>query len=408
MRNAGACASPLLTQRGVIDRRSGPPIPVGGIRPHGVIAVSIITYLDPMIDGIPVVDAIVHPYNLSAANEKTPHARYITRMLSGANHDSLGPGYRIPREVYERDWPIEDVVKMSFVESYADLAAYHVLPIGAFHDGICGIAKALEVKKRWPKRFLIYAGVDPMQGQRALDELDEQCDVLEGPSGLKLYPNSWVGDDMLGWKMDDPEIAFPLFAKAQELGIKVVAIHKALPLGPVELEYYAVDDIDRAAMAFPDLQFEVVHGGMGFLDESAWQMARFENVWVNLESTATTLTTKPRSFERAMATFVGRSPKAYERLMWGTGCMVTHPRPHLERFVREFEFSTERTDGWGVAPLTLDNKRKILAENYAAMHGFDLQERLADVVGDEIDQWRAELGEIPPPYSQTTLAGVVS
>nr|WP_271209106.1 amidohydrolase family protein [Rhodococcus wratislaviensis]GLK33559.1 amidohydrolase [Rhodococcus wratislaviensis] len=357
-----------------------------------------------MIDGLPVVDAIVHPYNLSKDNEKTPHAGYITRMLSGANHQALGPGYRIPRELYERDWPMEDVVMMSFVESHADLAAYHVLPIGAYHDGVCGIEKALEVKKRWPQRFTLYAGVDPMQGQKSLDELDEQFELLDGPSGLKLYPNSWVGDEMLGWKMDDPEIAFPLFEKAQSLGIKVVAIHKALPLGPVELDYYAMDDIDRAAMAFPNLQFEIVHGGMGFLDETAWQVARFENVWINLESTATMLTTKPRSFEHALATFAGRTRKTYDRLLWGTGAMVTHPRPHLEKFVREFEFSQERIDGWGVPPLTIEAKRKILAENYAAMHGFDLQERLAATKGDEIDQLRATFAETPAPYSQTTLA----
>jgi predicted TIM-barrel fold metal-dependent hydrolase len=359
-----------------------------------------------MIDGMPVVDAIVHPYNLSPENEKTPHARYITRMLSGANHQALGPGYSIPQERYERDWPMEDVVAMTFLESHADLAAYHVLPIGAFHDGVCGIDKAMEIKERWPQRFFLYAGVDPMQGQKALDELDEQYERLDGPSGLKLYPNSWLGNQMLGWKMDDPEIAFPLFEKAQSLGIKVVAIHKALPLGPVELTYYKMDDIDRAAMAFPDLQFEVVHGGMGFLDESAWQIARFSNVWLNLESTATMLTTKPRSFELALATFAGRTRKAYDRILWGTGCMVTHPRPHLERFA-QFEFSEERMAGWGVPALDREAKKKILAENYAAMHGINLQARLEATKGDEIDQMRAEFAETPAPYSQTSLSDVV-
>jgi predicted TIM-barrel fold metal-dependent hydrolase len=359
-----------------------------------------------MIDGMPVVDAIVHPYNLSPDNEKTPHARFITRMLSGANFDSLGPGYSIPRESYERDWPVEDVVAMTFLESHADLAAYHVLPIGAFHDGICGIEKAVEIKQRWPQRFFLYAGVDPMQGSKAMDELDEQYERLDGPTGLKMYPNSWVGNEMLGWKMDDPEIAFPMFEKAESLGIKVVAIHKALPLGPVELDYYAMDDIDRAAMAFPNLQFEVVHGGMGFLDESAWQIARFDNVWLNLESTATMLTTKPRSFELALATFAGRTRKAYDRILWGTGCMVTHPRPHLEKFAA-FEFDEERMTGWGVPPLTREAKAKILAENYATMHGVDLQERLDGIQGDDIDKLRETFQETPSPYSQTTLAEVV-
>src|SRR3546814_6907342 len=51
--------------------------------------------------------------------------------------------------------------------------------------------------------------------------------------------------------MDDPEVAFPLFERAQALGIKVIAIHKAVPLGPVPMEHYRVDDIDRALTAFP-------------------------------------------------------------------------------------------------------------------------------------------------------------
>jgi len=28
-------------------------------------------------------------------------------------------------------------------------------------------------------------------------------------------------------------------------------------------------------MAFPELNFEIVHGGMAFLEETAWQIARF-------------------------------------------------------------------------------------------------------------------------------------
>jgi predicted TIM-barrel fold metal-dependent hydrolase len=358
-----------------------------------------------MIDGMPVVDAIVHPYNLSLENEKTHHAPFIRQMLSGANHAALGEGYRIPRELYERDWPIEDVANMSFIESHADLAAYHVLPIGAFHDGICGIDKALEIRARWPQRFVLYAGVDPMAGQAALDELDRQWELLGHPNGLKLYPNSWVGEEMLGWKMDDPEVAFPLFEKAQSLGIKVVAIHKSLPLGPVEMTYYHVEDIDRAAMTFPDLQFEIVHGGMAFLEETAWQVARFNNVWINLESTATMLTTKPRSFELVMATLCGRTKKAFDRILWGSGCMVTHPRPHLEKFAREFWFSDERINEWGVPELTREAKRKILAENYAAMHGFSLEERLAAVAGDEFAKRRAALAGPPSPYSTTSIAG---
>ena len=160
------------------------------------------------------------------------------------------PGYAPNAAQFYRDWSIEEAANQVFAESDTDLAVYHVLPIYSFKDGLCSLDKAIEAQQRWPDRILTYCGVDPLAGPAALDELERQAELLR-PVGLKLYPNSWLGQEIRGWKMDDPEVAFPLFERAQSLGIKVVAVHKALPLGPVPMEHYRVDDIDRACMAFP-------------------------------------------------------------------------------------------------------------------------------------------------------------
>lgn len=358
-----------------------------------------------MIDGIPVIDAVVHPYNLTEENFRTPHARPITDIVSGGNRAVAPAGYRLPKEGYERDWSIEEVARMSFVESYADLAAYHVVPIRAFHDGICSVEKGLEAQERWPDRFLFYVGVDPMESAKAVEDLERQMELFHHVAGLKLYPNSWLGQEVEGWLMDDPEIAFPLFERAQQLGIRTVAIHKAIPLGPVELTHYRVDDIDRAAMAFPDLNFEIVHGGMAFLEETAWQLARFRNVWVNLETTATMLTNRPAAFERAFAALVAHGgPRALSQIFWGTGCMVSHPRPHLEAFARDFAFSAELTDRFGLPEITPAVRRAVLAENYARLHGLDLGERLSRIKGDEFDLARPDGTEPAPGYSTTAVA----
>ncbi len=138
--------------------------------------------------------------------------------------------------------------------------------------------KAREARERWPGRFQVYAGVDPVFPERALDALEQQVEELK-PVGIKLYPNSYTAEGVIGWRMDDPEIAFPIFQRAVDLGIRAVAIHKAIPLGPVPMDPYRMDDIDAAAAAFPDLQFEVVHGGFAFIEETAFQLARFPNVW---------------------------------------------------------------------------------------------------------------------------------
>lgn len=349
---------------------------------------------------MPVFDAVVHPYNLAEPNFATPHARWITSMLSRGNAGTSPPGYRLSIEDYERDWGIDEVATMSFVEAQTDLAAYHVTRIRAFHDGVNSVEKGLEAKERWPDRFVFYVGVDPMEGEAAIEDLERQVELFGDPVGLKLYPNSWTAQEISGWLMDDPEVAFPVFQRAQELGIRTVAIHKALPLGPVELLHYKVDDIDRAAMAFPDLNFEIVHGGMAFLEETAWQLVRFENVWVNLESTATMAWRRPKAFEEAMATLI-RGKKSIERIMWGTGAMVAHPRPHLEAFARDFAFSDELVEGGVVEQITEEDKRAILAGNYARMHGIDLKERLARIQGDEFDQRRGE--EPAAPYSTTRV-----
>lgn len=356
-----------------------------------------------MLDGYPVIDAVVHAYNNDPSNYANEFAKGLGDLVQAATYATSLPGYRIPRALWHRDWSMEEVAKMSFLEGHTDIAVHHVLPIRAYKEGLCSIEKTLEAKERWPDRFVVYCGVDPLEGQAALDDLERQVEVLR-PAGLKLYPNSWAGEKILGWFMDDPEVAFPLFDRARELGIKVVAIHKAVPLGPVPLEHYRMDDIDRAAIEFPDLTFEVVHGGMAFLEETAWQLARFPNVYVNLEITTSLVAVAPAQFARAMATMLRHGgPAAIDRILWGTGAMAYHPRPHVEAFIRDFTFPSSLVEDWGIPPLTAEAKRKILAENYARMIGFDLKERLSAIEDDEFARQR---GADPlPPYSTTAVAG---
>lgn len=357
-----------------------------------------------MIDGMPVIDAVVHAYDTGRDNFANRFAEPLVQLVYGATYAASVPGYRLPYDAWARDWGMDEVANMTFLESDTDLAVHHVLPIYAFKDGLCSVEKTLEAKTRWPDRFIVYCGVDPLQGEAAIEEMERQVEALE-PVGLKLYPNSWTGEQINGWLMDDPEVAFPLFDRAQQLGIKVVAIHKAVPLGPVPIEHYKVDDIDRAAMAFPDLNFEIVHGGAAFVEETAWQIARFENVYVNLEITASMiLTGAPRQFHDLMWMFLRTGgPHALERIMWGTGAMAVHPRPSLERFARDFHFDDAIVEGGGVAQLTEADKRKILAENYARMIGLDLDARLAAVRDDEFARQRN--GGPAEPFSTTTVAG---
>jgi predicted TIM-barrel fold metal-dependent hydrolase len=359
-----------------------------------------------MIDGLPVLDAVIHPYNMSVGNHATAFAGPIAEAVYASVTALSKPGYGLGRDEFMRDWSIEETSNMIFLESDTDLATYHVLPLYAYKDGLCSLQKGVEAKQRWPSRYVLYCGVDPLKGQEAIDELERQFELLK-PIGLKLYPNSWVGSEARGWLMDDPEVAFPLFEKAQSLGIKVVAIHKAVPLGGVEMKHYRVDDVDRAAMTFPRLNFEIVHGGMAFLEETAWQLARFPNVWVNLEITTMLLNNRTRAFSLALSSLasVAGTP-AFDRICWGTGAMATHPQPLLEKFVGGFQFEEDhlRSEFVGeLKPLDRATKGKILFDNYERMTGLDLRSRLASAAKDEFGIRRRSRGGLAAPFSTTSV-----
>lgn len=142
-------------------------------------------------------------------------------------------------------------------------------------------------------------------------------------------------------------------------------------------------------MAFPGLNFEIVHGGMAFLEETAWQLARFDNVYVNLEITSALAASRPAAFLHAMAALIGPGGQhAIERILWGTGAMAFHPQPLLETFVREFAFPEALIEGAGLAQLDLPAKRAILFDNYGRMTGLDLEGRLAATRDDEFARRR--------------------
>jgi predicted TIM-barrel fold metal-dependent hydrolase len=351
-----------------------------------------------MIDRMPVIDAVVHAYNMDPRNRAGEGAETICEIVYESVRVAARPGFLVAKDDYLVDWTIEEVANMLFLESSTDLAVTHVLPIYAFKDGLCSLAKAVEAQRRWPNRFLTYCGVDPMMGPQAMEEMERQVEALH-PVGLKLYPNSWAAKEVRGWKMDDPEIAFPFFERARQLGLKVIGIHKAVPLGPVPLEHYRVDDVDRAAIAFPDLNFEVIHGGMAFLEETAWQLARFPNVFANLEITTSLLGLRVSAFRRALGTLLSIGGEtALRNIVWGTGAMAFHPQPFIDRFARDFQFSSEQLDS-GVPAMTERGRRLIFAENYARMVDIDLNARLAAVDGDEFAQRRA--ANPCPPFSTT-------
>ena len=201
-----------------------------------------------------------------------------------------------------------------------------------------------------PDRVLLYGCVDTFDDDRGRVFESMERMVEQGAVGFKFYPSNGFFDvskhKLVQMLYDDPERAFPFFEKARELGVMHLAFHKAQPVGPGPVEAVHYEDVSTAALAFPDMTFEVVHAGWAFLEEAGIQLMLHDNIYANLECVVNLVVRHPRRFAHIIGTLLRYGGP--ERILYATGCAVNHADPILERFMA-FEMPEELVDGYGLS-----------------------------------------------------------
>jgi predicted TIM-barrel fold metal-dependent hydrolase len=351
------------------------------------------------LDDVFVADAVTHAYNLHPSNYAIEeHAQQVVNLMLGVEK-AMPDEYQRTEDTFLTDWDSEITTNMLFRESQVDFTVFHPQSITIFEDGLTALEKAQEFADRHPNRSAPLASVDIIGMDDPQAELTRQIEMFDS-HGMKVYPSYWTDDGHTGFKMDDPEEAFPMWEHAVDLGLDVVAVHKAVPFGNVPIDSYLVGDVDEAASSFPELNFEIVHGGMGLAEETGYQIAQHSNVYVNLEITAGEIATRPESFVEAMESLLHLGGKdAIEKVIWGSGTPQYHPQLLLESFWNYDFPEMESRDG--TVTITEDDKRKMLGENLAEAHGFDIEE-LKEGIDDE------DGDELAEPYSTTPFEVVAS
>ena len=331
-----------------------------------------------------VVDAVVHPYNLAPDNQdpavrdqlEAVHAYH--RMCTGPN-----PEYALSDDEFYIDFDPDALAHAIFAESQVDLAVIHALPnLGFTTGGVTDPYKMAELRDRYPGRFLLYATVDTPVAGTAIGQLEAQVKEL-GVDGLKLYPAFFYDGAGHAWRMDGDDFATPLLEAAADLGIRNVAVHKAVPVPPAPLEAFRVTDLDGALERFPEINFHIVHAGVTFLAETSALLARHRNLYANLESTFSYILTRPRVFAETIGTLLNACGP--DQLMFGSGANLTHPRLLLDAF-EAFEMPDDLVSDRGLPPLTADVRRKILGENALRIHGLDAGAVRAGIEGDGFEE----------------------
>ena len=347
-----------------------------------------------MLDGAVVADAVVHPYNLAPENQ-AEGADAQLEAVYGAHVLATGdqhPEHVLTREEFFSDFPFQAMARTLFVESEVDVAVLHALPnLGFAKEHVTDPRRAAALRDLHPGRFKLYATVDTPKVDAAVEQLEWQVREL-GVDGLKLYPAFFYDGVGEGWRMDGGEFATPLLEAAHDLGIRRVAVHKALWLPPAPRSAFEVDDLAGALERFSDMDFFMVHAGAAFLEQTCGLLQAHPNFHATLESTFAYAVVRPAVFAKVLGTLLRECGSS--QLLFGSGTNLSHPAPLLEAF-RGYQLPEELCQEHGFPQLTAEDRAAILGGNTLRLHGLTAQDVRRATADDAFAREREAGGAAP-------------
>ena len=324
-----------------------------------------------------VFDCVCHIFNFDKSNAFGPAGDLFDEHLYAFHSFLTKEGEPvIGRDDFFREWGVDEIYDMVIEESDTDMIVSQPLPLtDLFKDGLSPWEKCAEMAQKHPDRAVFWGSINPLEGKKALDLMEVQVKEY-GAKGFKLYNVRYDYGQPFPWRMDDPRVAYPVFEKAQELGINLIGVHKGVPLGPQPVEHTRTFDMDGAASNFPDINFVIFHIGLPWLDEVLWQTIRYPNLYASIAATLNFIGRHPRVFAEIMAKLMWWCGE--DKVIYGGEAPIWHPQWALEEFWN-FELPENLTTEYGYPPLTEQAKRKILGENLARLHGMDLDAKKSEL-----------------------------
>ncbi len=317
-----------------------------------------------------VFDCVCHIFNFDPSNALGPPGLMFDEHLFAFHQLLTKEGERVlSREEYMKEWSVDEIYDMVIEGSDTDMIAAQPLPLtDLFHDGLSDWKKCAEMAQKHPDRAVFWGSVNPLEGKKALDLMEIQVKEF-GAKAFKFYNVRYDYGQPFPWRMDDPRVAFPVFEKAQELGVNLIGVHKGVPLGPQPIEHTRTFDMDGAAANFPDINFVIFHVGLPWLDEVLWQIVRFPNLYASIAATVNFISRQPRVFAEMLGKMMWWCGE--DKIIYGGEAPIWHPQWALEAFW-DFELPEDIVTERGYPQLTEQAKRKILGGNLARLHGIDV------------------------------------
>ncbi|HEY7062053.1 MAG TPA: amidohydrolase family protein [Chloroflexota bacterium] len=208
-----------------------------------------------------------------------------------------------------------------------------------------------EVMRRFPDVLIGWASVDPWQGRAAIQELERAVGDL-GLRGLKMHPITQAF-------FPDDQRFYPLWAKAQELGIPVIfhtghtGVGAGAPGGTgLKLKHARPIHLDDVAADFPNLTIIGAHPSWPWQDEMLSVALHKANVYFDLSGWS------PKYFSPSLIQYA--NTLLQNKVLFGSDFPVISP----ERWLSDFAAADFRDE---VRPkILLENARRVLKLDQAS------------------------------------------
>lgn len=320
-----------------------------------------------MIDDIFIFDNVIHLHDMSSDNlTHRTDATQVRDMQVGMG-EMLRPLHGGEVD-YATRMSVADMYDMVFVQSATDMAMAQVVPVFDWYEDFWApVAQQHAMAAAHPERVLFCGGVDPsFRGLAyALEQIEFQIRDL-GAVSMKFYNAHVTGP----WRCDDQTVAYPMYQRCSDLGVDVVQFHKGVPFGTENLEHGQPYDLQAPCRDFPEMTFILHHLATPFVNETVAIAARFPNLYLALSANLCFTPIAPRLVQEQLGLLLSRV--GVDKLLWGSEAgLAGPPQVYLNAFM-DLEIPQDLRSGYGYPQITIEDKRKILGENFARVMGIDL------------------------------------
>ena len=125
--------------------------------------------------------------------------------------------------------------------------------------------------QQYPDRIIGFAGVDPLKGKEAVEEVERSIKELQ-LSGVALDP-------CFAYMSPNDQRLYPIYEKCIELNVPVILTVGPLPVKPLLLKHGSPMPVDEVATDLPELDIICSHGGWPFTLEMIAIAMRHDNVY---------------------------------------------------------------------------------------------------------------------------------